>query len=265
MKKISEKSKKTARNFVNILGVNVASIQEREVLTSVEDFISHNDKFYIVTPNPELILMAQKNKTLRAALNSSDLPIADGVGLKVAAPGLKIIKGRNLFMSLIALAEKREWKVFFLGGFGREANLAAAKLKSVYPKLQIQTFKGPIFDDELNPISPVEGKLAEEAMRKINSYKPNILFVAFNNPKQEIWIHQNLSKLNIGGAMAVGGTFRYVAGMSKLPPIWMETLGLEWLYRLISEPYRAMRVYNAFFVFPLKVLWYRVANAWRAR
>jgi N-acetylglucosaminyldiphosphoundecaprenol N-acetyl-beta-D-mannosaminyltransferase len=84
--------------------------------------------------------------------------------------------------------------------------------------------------------------------------------VAFNNPKQEIWIYKNLKSLTVGGAMAVGGTFRYIAGLSKLPSAWMEKAGLEWLYRLITEPYRLRRVLNAFPVFPLRVFLYKVTG-----
>ncbi|MEK7550393.1 MAG: WecB/TagA/CpsF family glycosyltransferase, partial [Patescibacteria group bacterium] len=68
-----------------------------------------------------------------------------------------------------------------------------------------------------------------------------------------IWIYKNLSKLNIGGAMAVGGTFRYLSGFSKLPPKWMEKLGLEWVWRFLTEPKRIFRIFNAFPLFPIRV------------
>jgi N-acetylglucosaminyldiphosphoundecaprenol N-acetyl-beta-D-mannosaminyltransferase len=96
-------------------------------------------------------------------------------------------------------------------------------------------------------------------VRQINTFKPQLLFVAFGNPKQEIWIHNNLPKLNVGGAMAVGGAFRYVAGISKLPPKWMAACGLEWLWRLITEPKRISRILNAVIVFPLKIILYKLS------
>jgi N-acetylglucosaminyldiphosphoundecaprenol N-acetyl-beta-D-mannosaminyltransferase len=82
--------------------------------------------------------------------------------------------------------------------------------------------------------------------------------VAFGNPKQEIWLYKNLAKLRVGGAMAVGGTFRYIAGMSKLPPKWMEKIGLEWLWRLFTEPRRLGRVFRAVVVFSIKVSLYKL-------
>jgi N-acetylglucosaminyldiphosphoundecaprenol N-acetyl-beta-D-mannosaminyltransferase len=85
-----------------------------------------------------------------------------------------------------------------------------------------------------------------------------LLFVAFGNPKQEIWIHNNFQKLDIGGAMAVGGAFRYVAGTSSLPPKWMERGGLEWVWRLVTEPARISRIFRAFPMFPLRIFWSRI-------
>ena len=102
----------TGRKIGQILGINVTSTSLAEVLPRVEDFIAHSAKFYIVTPNPELILMSQHNLNLKEALNSADLSVPDGVGLKIADPALTIIKGRELFLELIKLAEKRSWKVF---------------------------------------------------------------------------------------------------------------------------------------------------------
>ena len=110
-------------------------------------------------------------------------------------------------------------------------------------------------DNNVNPVTGEDRKLEKEAIEKINKFAPQLLFVAFGNPKQEIWIHKNLFRLKIGGAMAVGGTFRYLAGISKPPPRWMENTGLEWLWRFVTEPWRLGRILSAVIVFPLTV-WY---------
>jgi len=244
----------TGRNIGQIMKINVTSTQLNEVLLRVENFISDNTKFYIVTPNPELILMAQKDQKLKEALNGATLSIPDGVGLKLAVPDLNIIKGRVLFPELAALAADKNWKVFLLGGLGDEAETASLKLQKTNPKLQIRSFKGPKLNDNARPVVESDEKSEREAIEKINKFAPQLLFVAFGNPKQEIWIHENLSRLSVGGAMAVGGAFRYVAGISALPPNWMTDLGLEWLWRLVTEPARIGRIWNATVVFPFKVL-----------
>lgn len=245
---------KSGQNFGQILGIRVISTSTSSVLMRVEEFISHNSKFSILTPNPELILMAQSNKKLKGALNSADLSIPDGVGLKLADPSLNIIKGRELFVDLIKLANRKGWKVFLLGGLDGEAELAAKKLKVSSKRLKVETFSGPRLNEKAEPVTEIDKKLDQDAIRKINEFAPDLLFVAFGNPTQEIWVHKNVKKLNAKGVMAVGGAFRYIAGMSKLPPKWMEALGLEWLWRLITEPARAGRVFRATIVFPIKVL-----------
>ena len=155
-------------------------------------------------------------------------------------------------MELIKLAAKNRWKVFLLGGLGDEAELTARKLQITNCKLQIEYSKGPKLDSGARPLTGQDSELERKAIEKINKFKPQLLFVAFGNPRQEIWVHDNLSKLNIGGAMCVGGTLRYVAGLSRLPPKFISKLGLEWLWRLITEPKRAGRVFRAVVVFPVK-------------
>lgn len=244
---------KKSQKIEQIMKINLNSTSRSEVLTRVENFISHNRKFYIVTPNPELILMAQKNKLLKNALNSADISVPDGVGLKLAVPNLQIIKGRELFLKLIDLASREKWKVFLLGGLGNEAQKAAKALIKRYPGLLIESNRGLVLTDSAQPKTKLDTVLQKEVCDRINQFSPNLLFVAFGNPKQEIWIAKNLPKLKIGGAMAVGGTLRYVAGISKLPPVWMAKLGLEWLWRLATEPKRVGRIFRAVVVFPLRV------------
>lgn len=280
MKNLSKKSSKTVRKQVNILDIMVDSTSLSSVLTAVEEKVSHSQKFYITTPNPELVLASTKNLELKKALNNADFSIPDGIGLAQAAKflsfkrndpistffqgvfvglatlfnkkyltsHLEVIRGRELFLELVKLAQKNKWKVFFLGGLDNEAKLAAEKLRINNLKLKIETAGGP----------QVTTKLSFDILKRINSFNPDLLFVAFGNPKQEIWIHKNISKLNIGGAMAVGGTFRYLSGLSKLPPKWMENIGIEWVWRLFTEPFRFRRIFNAFPTFPLRVWFYKM-------
>ena len=241
------------RKIGQIMGINVISTTAASLLARVEEYISDNDKFYIVTPNPELVLASQSNVELKEALNSADFPVPDGTGLKLAVPGLKIIRGRELFLELVKLANEKKWRVFLLGGLGDEAGVASRKLQITNNKLQIKYDKGPKLKENGESVTEINKKLEKDAIDKINKFSPQLLFVAFGNPKQEIWVHRNLAKLNIGGAMAVGGAFRYVAGLSPLPPKWMEKCGLEWLWRLITEPKRIGRIFNAVVVFPLRL------------
>jgi N-acetylglucosaminyldiphosphoundecaprenol N-acetyl-beta-D-mannosaminyltransferase len=265
MKNFMKNNNEISQNYVNMLGIKVLSITTPSLLTSIREKISHNMKFSIMTPNPELVLNSMKNPILAQALNCSGFAIPDGVGINYASKflygkPLNIIHGRILFEKLIELANKKGWKVFFLGGYGLEAQTAAEKLRLSHKKIKIEAFAGPKLYKNGSPISDLDESLQKDAIDRINKFSPRLLFVAFGNPKQEIWIHKNLRYLNIGGAMAVGGTFRYFAGLSKLPPKWMERWGLEWLWRFITEPHRVGRVLNASVIFPLKVFWFKITS-----
>lgn len=247
-------------------------------------------KFSIVTPNPELVLASVENRLLRKALNSAEFAVPDGIGLAQAAKflslpapknivlrgattfcqgvlvgmatlfykkwltdELNIVKGRELFAGLIELAEKKRWRVFMLGGKDNEADMAAKKLRYRHSKLKVMWANGPKVNANGEPVAEIDKKLQKDVIDRINAFAPQILFVAFGNPKQEVWIQRNLVRLNVGAAMAVGGTFRYIAGLSKLPPKFMEDVGLEWLWRVLTEPVRLRRIWNAVVVFPWKV------------
>ena len=209
--------------------------------------------------------MAQRDNVLKQALNSSDFPVPDGIGLNYASrflygKSLNIIHGRKLFESLMQLANKMEWKVFFLGGENGEAAISARKISLNYKNIKIKAQEGPMFNGDGEPATESGRKLYLEVAKEINSFGPEILIICLSDPKEEKWVYKNYNKLNIGGAAAFGGTFRYVAGMSKLPPAWMEKAGLEWIYRLITEPYRWRRILNAFPIFPLRVFWFKVTG-----
>ena len=122
-----------------------------------------------------------------------------------------------------------------LGGKDRAAEIAALKLKIKNAKLNIKYFQGP---------RNIENETAAEraeAIRRINKFRPHLLFVAYGAPMQEKWIAANLPQLKINVAMGVGGAFDYLAGRVQRAPQWLRRGGLEWLWRLIQEPWRWKR------------------------
>lgn len=238
----------TGRKYAQIIGLNIISTSVDDLLGIVESFWAKNHKFTIATPNPELVVMAGRDKKLLGIVNSFDLVVPDGVGIKYAVrflsrKDINIIPGRKLCAELIRLAERKNRKVFLLGAKG---------IKKVTP--------GPMLNNNGEPVTKEDMALEKKVIEEINRVRPDILFVGFGMPKQEKWIWRNLPKLNVGGAMAVGGTFSYLYGKSKLPPGWMEKAGLEWAWRLLRQPGRLGRICNAVVIFPLKVLGHKFSS-----
>lgn len=295
---------KKGHKQATILSIKLSSTSKIRVLRFVRGRLRIFDKnatkrakFVIVTPNPEIITKAQKDKELARILNSANLSLPDGIGLAAAhrfmtfrapkwkvlrAPvllvqgfvvgiavlfgdrwlmkDLKIIKGREIFLELMKLANKKGWRVFFLGGKVGVANKAAKNLQKSLKKVVIESTEGSVLDENAIPVSRKDVKIEKDVVGRINKLKPHLLFVALGAPKQEKWLDKWVGDLNIGGAMVVGGTFDYMAQKTALPPKWMEKLGLEWLWRLISQPERARRIFTAFPLFPLRVYWHHLVH-----
>jgi N-acetylglucosaminyldiphosphoundecaprenol N-acetyl-beta-D-mannosaminyltransferase len=269
------------------------------VLTFVRDSVARGYKFWITTPNPEIILAAQKDKILARAIENSDMALPDGVGLAQAAKFLELpnysgnplrplilffqglyvglatfinkkwlfselrpIKGREMFIELVRLANKKRWKVFLFGGETGEARLAGQNLRKNFKRVRIAVNSGPAYNDEAEPVSFKDLALHKEVLAQINEFAPQVVFVALGAPKQEKWVYKNLPRLKVGGAAVVGGAFNYLAGNMDLPPKWMSEAGLEWLWRLITQPNikRIKRVLTAFPVFPLRVFWLKLTS-----
>lgn len=258
MKKTTNNNKQKFRNQAIILNIGIDSTPKGELLKIISDKLSKKIQFYIVTPNPEIILQAQNDLNLSHSLNSADFSIPDGVGLVVAAkilgqPSLKTIKGRQLMLDLFKIANTKRLKVYIISK-QKVIDLALEKIKKEYPGIDVKGEKGPWLDKKANPISEVDRDLQFEIVKEINSFKPDLLFVAFGAPKQEIWIEKWLPKLKVTAAMGIGGSLDYYSGYVKPVPKLFEDFRLEWLWRLIQNPKRIGRILNAVIIFPMKVI-----------
>lgn len=207
-------------NKTYILGVGVNGTELVEVLTKIATWVKKSPQMKLVTTvNPEFIVLAQDDPEFKNILNNADLNIPDGNGLKLA--GIKnIIPGRKLVQELI----KKSYKIFYLGS--RVAGEMAKKYGGAYD------------DGELDIKYP---RRNSEIVAKINKYQPDILLVAYGAPAQEKWLSANRNLLKAKVGIGVGGAFDYLTGKTKLPPKFIERYSLEWLWRLVQEPWRWRR------------------------
>ncbi|MDO8340668.1 MAG: WecB/TagA/CpsF family glycosyltransferase [Candidatus Woesebacteria bacterium] len=255
---MTENNIKSNRKHGQIFGIKISSTSKGEVLEFLRSRLETKERFFFVTPNPEITLMARKDWLLKKTIAKSDLSIPDGIGLKFAfkflyGEDLNIIKGRELFMDIIKIADEKGLRVYFLGGFKDEAEKAKQELIKVYKNIKIQANSAPKYGNNGQPATEKDRNLHKSLISKIKMFEPDLIFVGLSAPKQEKWIFRNFFRLDATGAMAVGGTFNYISKTLPFPPKWMEKLGFEWLWRLILEPKRLKRIINAVIVFPLAV------------
>jgi len=206
-----------------VLGVKIDDVNLNKATEIVESWLSGKGKHYIVTTNPEFIMTAQRDSEFKKILNNSDLSIPDGKGLRIGTDIVCNTPGIDLMEALIKLAEEKGLTTGFLGGRGEVAQMTANCLIKKYSKLKV-TF------------------VSEEPNVMLSGTKDiDLLFVAFGHPKQEKWIFENLKKIPVKVAMGVGGAFDFFSGRVPRAPLWVRNLGLEWLFRLVVQPWRIKR------------------------
>lgn len=240
---------------IELLGVKIAVTGVRDVLLKVRSYVRGKDQHMIFTPNPEMLVTAQHDPAFLVLLNRASLALPDGVGILFAA----LLKRRRLpqrmpgvdvFLRLCEEASTRGWRIFLLGN--NEGCLLRAKhrLERRFPRLRIVGFAGGGKIDQEG-----RGLSDEETKQAIRQSCAQLLFVGFGAPKQEKWIAHALPSMpNVRMAMTVGGAFDYVAGDVIRAPGIMRALGLEWLFRLIRQPWRIGRITRALIVFSWYVI-----------
>ncbi|MYC94442.1 MAG: WecB/TagA/CpsF family glycosyltransferase [Caldilineaceae bacterium SB0661_bin_32] len=191
----------------------------------------------VCTVNPEFIMTARRQPAFAQALAAADLCTPDGVGVLWAArlAGIHLaerVTGSDGIHLICERAAARGWRVFFLGAAPGIAERAAVELARLYPGLRVAgTYAGSPADTDWPQIR-----------RRLTAAHPDLLFVAYGHPRQDIWIHQHREALPVAVALGVGGAFDFVAGVTPRAPLWLRRLGLEWLYRLVRQPWRWRRM-----------------------
>jgi N-acetylglucosaminyldiphosphoundecaprenol N-acetyl-beta-D-mannosaminyltransferase len=182
------------------------------------------------------VVRAQRDPEIRRIFHRSDLNLADGAPVVWLARLLGAemparVAGADLVPALMADPALSGSRVFLLGGEDGVASIAAARFLELYPGIQIAGTYEP-------PRASVHDMDNAEILRRIEAAKPDVLLVAFGNPKQEHWIDMHRDRLAVSVAIGVGCVFDLVAGRTSRAPRWMQDAGLEWLYRTAREPRR---------------------------
>ena len=256
---------------MKMLGVKIDKLSLNEVLNKVKGFLEDGKSHYIVTPNPEFLVKAQKDEEFFKILNKADLSVPDGIGLVFASLllGEKIkerVTGVDLMEAICKKAAKKKWPVFLFGAGPGVAERARENLRGRYKKLKVfiinQSENKNSHPDFFERFTLKGSDASQKNLDCSLLHKsPSILFVALGAPKQEKWINENLKKMpNIKLAVGVGGAFDFISERVKRAPEFMKALGLEWFWRLIIQPWRIKRIFNALIVFPYLVFKEKIKN-----
>lgn len=241
---------------LNILGISISTLNHQEVLKKIDGFLASNKSNFLVTANPEIILQALRDEEYFVMLHKANLVIPDGTGLAFAAwalfANIHRFTGADLTEILLAKAEKEGIKVAILlweKGLTDDQEIVGV-LKNKYPQLKLIC-------------QAISRNVDKKIEGKIDDFAPQLIFVALGSPWQEkIIFHQLLKKYYLKLAIGVGGTFDFISGKVVRAPKLMRLLGLEWIWRVCSQSkggrrQRLKRIYNAFFVFVAKYLYWR--------
>lgn len=229
--------------------IPISTLSKAAVLQKSAEFLDSNSLHTICTPNPEMLVKASTDQLFKNVLANADINLCDGFGLWLAAAGrCERIAGVDFMQALCALAEHRGERVFLLGS-GREAVVekARVKLKQTYPRLNIVGINtGPHITEAADGTLVIDAAENQSVLDAINGAAPSLLFVAFGMGKQEKWVaHYGKFLPSIRLAMGVGGAFDYISGFVPRAPRLLRKIGLEWMYRLVKQPQRAGRIFNA--------------------
>lgn len=246
---------------LTVAGVPVDPVTMDEALEQASKFLASDHAHRIVTPNPEMAVLAARDPGFRRILEGADLALADGFGLRVAAAIEKkrvpaTVTGAEFALRLAHLAEQESCSVYLLGAGRGVAEEAAKNLVLNFPKLKIAGA------EQGGSIRWIAGAWEEDAglTERIAAARPEVLLVALGHGKQERWIRDHLPRLpSVRIAIGIGGTLDFLAGRVWRAPKIMRRMHLEWLWRLVIEPWRAWRIFEATFVFMGMVL----KNRWR--
>lgn len=231
-----------ALNRMRFMNTYVDNVTEKEAIAHIEECIKKRKICHVITPNVDQIVRIEEDPYFKKICDSAELLLVDGHPLMWIAkwygkPIKEKICGSDLVPHLCKVASEKGYRVFLLGAAEGVAAKAARKLEGSYPGIKI-----------VGTYSPPYGFEKDQAeLGKINSMlfesKADLLFVGMGVPKQDKFIYENMKKYQIPMSFSIGATIDFLAGEQKRAPRWMTDHGIEWIYRLLSDPKRMFKRY----------------------
>lgn len=223
---------------VDILGIDFDNYTMNEAVDEVMNQLQKEKSAYkIYTPNPEIVMMAKENKDFMNVLNRGNLVIPDGIGVVIGARIMKKniperVAGYDLVQQVLTKMKNKNMTAYFLGSAKGIAKEAARNMEATHQGLKVVGTHDGYFDDQEE----------KNIITSIKSLQPDLLLVGLGAYRQEKWIDDHIEELGVKVAVGVGGSLDGMAGHVKRAPVIFQKLYVEWLYRLIKQPSRAVRM-----------------------
>lgn len=229
-------------SFIDVLGMRVDMVQIPDVLCAIENWII-NKLFgnYISVSNVDSAVWSRKNVDFRNAVNNSSLSVPDGMALVLLARlyGYSLkrrVYGPELMEEFCKLANNMGYTNYFYGSTKEVLDKLTKNLLIRFPNLKIAGVYSP-------PFRKLNKEEDMQIIKIINEAQPDVIWVGTGCPKQEIWMYEHKDKLKVAVMVGVGAAFDFYAGTKRQAPYWMREHGLEWFFRLMTEPRRLWKRY----------------------
>jgi N-acetylglucosaminyldiphosphoundecaprenol N-acetyl-beta-D-mannosaminyltransferase len=225
----------------NVLGVGVNSINLEQTSLKISKFIKDHSKAYICLAPAHNVMACVDDAELRQVFNQSTLTVPDGMGVVwflrlLGHKQVGRVYGPDLMLAACAAGVDRPWRHFFLGGAPGVGERLAAQLRERFPGLEVAGVHSP-------PFRSLTGEENETMVRLIEAARPDIIWVGLGSPKQERWMAAFRPVLSAAVLVGVGAAFDFLSGAKPQAPRWIQRIGMEWMFRLLSEPRRLWRRY----------------------
>ena len=226
---------------INVLGVGVSALNMEMALEIIEGWIERREPHYVCVTGVHGVMESQRDENLRRIHNRAGLVTPDGMPLVWLSrlKGFRHVErvyGPDLMLALCGRSAAKGYRHFFYGGAQGVPEQLAARLQERFPGLQVAGTFSPPF----RPLTPEED---DQIIQMINEAAPDIVWVGLSTPKQERWMAEHVGRLTAPVLIGVGAAFDFLTGRKPQAPRWMQRAGLEWLFRLLTEPRRLWRRY----------------------
>ena len=233
---------------VNILGVGITPVNLRQAVETLEKWRDEKRREYVCCTSVHGVVEAQRDREMRSVLTRAGLTTEDGMPLvwwcrRSGYPDAGRASGSDLLLAMCERAGERGHRHFFYGGSPRVVEALVLRLTQRFPGLIIAGYRSP-------PFRTLTEEEDAADVQAINETRPDFVWVGLGTPKQDKWMAQHVGKIHAAALLGVGAAFDFISEAKPRAPLWMQHSGLEWLFRLMTEPLRlAPRYFHIISVF----------------